>query len=297
MRLLQTVIEREPAHLAALNTLALIALNGKDAAGAVHYLERAVAVEPGAPGIWFNLFQAQDLAGDPEAGLASLDRALAIDGYYIPAVAMKAATLAGLGRREEAVTLFRAVLGAKPALAGLPEPVREALSHGAALVEAEDEARAGALAAPLEAIYAAHPDADFSRARAYAEQRTGRRQVYVQQPVGGHFPYLPALEFFPEHLFPWFAELEAATDAIRGELLGLIEARDRSFRPYVAFDPTQPVNQWGELNHSPRWSAWFFWEDGVKREENCARCPATAALLEGLPLLDLPGKGPTTLFS
>ena len=291
------MIAREPAHLAALNTLALIALNGKDAGGAVHYLERAAAVESGAPGIWFNLFQAHALAGDPGAGLASLDRALAIDPYYIPAVAMKAHTLARLGRREEAVVLYRALLGTNPAMDGLPEPVREALSHGAALVRAEDEERAAALAAPLDAVYAAHPGADFSRARAYAEQRTGRRKIYVQQPVGGHFPYLPAIEFFPEPLFPWFAALEAAADAIRVELLSLLEERDRGFRPYVAFDPTQPVNQWAELNHSPRWSAWFFWEDGVKDEANCARCPATAALLERLPLLDLPGKGPTAMFS
>jgi aspartate beta-hydroxylase len=180
---------------------------------------------------------------------------------------------------------------------GLPEPVREALSHGAGLIQVEDEERAAALAAPLDALCAAHPGADLSRALAYAEQRTGRRKVYVQQPVGGHFPYLPAIEFFPDALFPWFAALEAAADAIRGELQSLLEERDRGFRPYVAFDPTQPVNQWAELNHSPRWSAWFFWEDGVKEEANCVRCPATAALLERLPLLDLPGKGPTAMFS
>ena len=61
--------------------------------------------------------------------------------------------------------------------------------------------------------------------------------------------------------------------------------------------PTQPVNQWAELNHSPRWSAWFLWKDGVRQDANCARCPATAAALEAVPLLDLPGKGPTVMFS
>ena len=35
----------------------------------------------------------------------------------------------------------------------------------------------------------------------------------------------------------------------------------------------------------------------MRNETNCARCPATAALLERLPLLDLPGKGPTAMFS
>lgn len=202
-----------------------------------------------------------------------------------------------LGRREEAVALFRAMLGAHPALEGLTEPVRDALSRGEALVRAEDDRRAAELAAPLEAVETAHPGADFSRARAYAEQLTGRRKVFVQQPVGGHFPYLPAIEFFPEQLFDWFAELEAHTDAICAELLPLLTERDRGFRPYIAFDSTLPANQWAELNHSPRWSAWFLWEDGVRNEPNCALCPATAALLERLPLLDLPGKGPTAMFS
>ena len=102
---------------------------------------------------------------------------------------------------------------------------------------------------------------------------------------------------FPRDHFPWLAALEAKTAEIRRELLSLLDEGDRGFRPYIAFDATQPVNQWAELNHSPRWSAWFFWEDGVRQDENCARCPATAAALEALPMLDLPGKGPTALFS
>ena len=47
-QLLQAVVEKHPQHVTALNTLAMIALNGGDSAGAVHWLERAVAVEPGA---------------------------------------------------------------------------------------------------------------------------------------------------------------------------------------------------------------------------------------------------------
>ena len=132
---------------------------------------------------------------------------------------------------------------------------------------------------------------------AYAEQRTGRRKVYVQEPIGGHFPYLPAIEFFSSALFPWFAALEAKTGEIREELLAVLRAPGEALRPYVAFDATQPVNQWAELNHSTRWSAFFFREDGERHAANCARCPATAALLETLPLLDLPGKGPTAMFS
>ena len=275
----------------------MIALNLKDAARAVHYLERAAAAAPGAAPIWFNLFQALELAGDLEAGLGSLDRALTIDPNHVPAIVMKAELLERLGRAPESLALYRAIIASGPSLEGLPEPVRRAFAHGLETVGADDDRRAADLERPIAEVFAAYPDADFDRARAYIEQRTGRRKVYVQQPVNGHFPYLPAIEFFERDQFPWLTALEAKTGDIRGELESLLAERDRGFRPYVAFDPTLPANQWAELNHSPRWSAWFFWEDGVRQEENCARCPATAALLDALPLLDLPGKGPTAMFS
>jgi len=295
--LLRRAIEAQPDHAAALNALALIALGGGDPAAAIGHLERATAAEPGSAPIWFNLAQACDLAGDLDRGLAGLDRALAIDPYYVPAVLLKAELLARSGREAEALAIFRAIIATGPRADALPEPARRALAHGLALVEAEDKRRAAALEEPLAAVRAAHPEADLHRAEAYAGQRTGRRKVYVQQPIDGHFPYLPAIEFFPRDHFPWLAALEARTAEIRAELTALLDGEENCFRPYIGFDPTQPVNQWQELNHSPRWSACFFWEDGARNAANCARCPATAALLDTLPLLDLPGKGPTAMFS
>src|SRR5262245_21827040 len=74
--LLEAVLAADPRHLAALNTLGMIALGGGDADGARRWLEQALAVEPGSAAIWFNLYQADDLAGDLERAMASLDRAL-----------------------------------------------------------------------------------------------------------------------------------------------------------------------------------------------------------------------------
>jgi aspartyl/asparaginyl beta-hydroxylase (cupin superfamily) len=295
--MLESLLGRHPQHLAALNAIGLIALNAGDAGLAIHYFERAAAAEPEAAPIRFNLYQAHDLAGDSEAGMHSLDRALAIDPYYVPAVLVKAALLERLKRRPEALAMYRAILAADPRADALPEPARRALADGLALVRADDDRRAAALAGPLAEVRAAFPGADLNRAEAYSAQRTGRRKVYVQQPINGHFPYLPAFEFFDRSHFPWLATLEAETAEIRRELQALMAEGDRGFRPYIAFDPTQPVNQWAELNQSSRWSAWFFWRDGERQEENCARCPATAAALAAAPLLDIPGKGPTAMFS
>ncbi|HEV2748609.1 MAG TPA: aspartyl/asparaginyl beta-hydroxylase domain-containing protein [Allosphingosinicella sp.] len=295
--LLETLVKMEPNNVPALNTLGMIALNAGDARRALAWLERAAAAAPDTATILFNLYQAQERIGALGDGLGSLDRALTIDPDFLPAIVMKADLLERLGRSAESVALFRAIIASGPSLDGLPEPVLHAFSRGGELVRDDDARRAVALEAPLAEVYAAWPDSDFHRAKAYFEHRTGRRKVYLQQPVGGHFPYLPALEFFPRDLFPWLAALEARTDEIRREYLNLVEQEVPGFCPYVGFDPTLPANQWAELNHDPRWSAFFFWKDGERQGGNCAQCPVTSGVLDDLPLLDLPGKGPTALFS
>ena len=295
--LLRAAVERDPAHAVALNSLGLMAMGEGDAAGAVGYLSRAAEADPKAPPVWLNLAEAYRLSGDPRQEIAALDRALALDPYLLPALLKKAQALELAGDVPASAAVYRALLAASPADAGLPEPIRRALAHGRELVRAEGERRAQAMAGPLEEVYARFPEADFARARAYAENVAGRRKIYQQQPTAGHFPFLPAIEYFDRSLFPWFEALEAATDDIRRDLLSLWDEGDDGFRPYVAFDATQPANQWAELNHSPRWSAWFFWKDGVRQDANCERCPATAKALESVPLLDITGKAPSVMFS
>ena len=294
----EQVLAVDPRHGPSLNALGLIQLEAGDLAGAITRLRSAAEADPKAPPIWINLAEAYRAAGRVDEELASLDHALSLDPYLLPALLKKAQAQERAGRRGAAIASYRALLAATPDAAQLPAALRNALEHGRALVRAEDDRRAAAFEAPLQAAIAEHRGADLHRARAYAEHRAGRRKVFVQQPVGSHFPYLPAIEYFSRDLFPWFADLEAATGAIRDELRAVWSAdQAHQFHPYVAFGSGEPVNQWEELNHSPRWSAWFFWKDGVRQDDHCRRCPATAALLDALPLLDLPGKGPSVMFS
>lgn len=251
----------------------------------------------GTPMGWFNRAREESGAGDDEAALASLNEALALQAYFLPALLAKGKVLARLGREGEALALYRAFLPSLPQDSTFPAPIRDQLADARALVAADDERRSAAYSAALDEVAAAFPQADLRRARAFAEHRAGRRKVFVHQPTAGHFPYLPAIEFFDREHFPWIAELERETAAIRGDLLSLWAQDDPNFRPYVEYDPTMPANQWAELNHSPRWSAWFLWEDGARNDANCARCPATAAALERVPLLDIAGKAPSVMFS
>ncbi|HEX9954439.1 MAG TPA: aspartyl/asparaginyl beta-hydroxylase domain-containing protein [Allosphingosinicella sp.] len=287
----------EPASAAAWNMLGLLQLAGGDARAASASLQTALRNDPSAPGLWLNLARACGAAGDYPGELASLDQALARDQFLLPAILAKGKVLARLGREEEAVLLLRSLLAGIGDESAFPAPIRPALAEARAFVTGHGERRRNLFSAALDDVAAAFPNEDLERARRFAEQRAGQRKVFVQQPTAGHFPYLPAFEFFAPSRFPWLAELEQATDTIRSELLALWAEDVPGFRPYVAYAPDQPVNQWEELNHSPKWSAYFLWEDGVRSDEHCARCPQTAALLERLPLLDVPGKAPTAMFS
>jgi aspartate beta-hydroxylase len=124
----------------------------------------------------------------------------------------------------------------------------------------------------------------------------GTTRAYTPEPLLLHYPRLPAIPFLDRDLFPWLPQLEAATDTIRGELEAAL-TRQEGFAPYIDYPPDVPVNQWAELNRSPRWNAFFLWRDGERQDAACKACPQTAALMETLPLARQPGFAPTVVFS
>jgi aspartate beta-hydroxylase len=125
----------------------------------------------------------------------------------------------------------------------------------------------------------------------------GRRRVYANECHGLHYPFLPADEYFDRDHFPWLGEVEAQTDVIRDELLALLAAGNEGMVPYVRQEPGTAENKWTALDQSPDWSAFFLWKHGVRQEEACALCPQTAALLDTLPMSNIPGRSPSVFFS
>lgn len=295
--LLAGLAEEHPGFGPAWNMLGLIDLDSADAAGAEQSFRRAIDADPAAPFPWFNLSRAQRALGRRDDELASVEQALSRDPFFLPGVLAKSEVLIALDRRPEAIELLRLLFSGLPSDLAVPEPLARQLAAARKLLEDEGAKKLDQFASAVAEIAATHPDADLSRAKAFAEQRAGRRQIFQQRPTDGHFPYLPAIEFFPREQFPWFAELEAHTALIRSELLGLWAEENENFRPYVTYEAGVPVGDWSELNWSPRWSAFFLWENGARNEGNCARCPGTAAVIEKLPLLDIPAKSPTVMYS
>ena len=125
----------------------------------------------------------------------------------------------------------------------------------------------------------------------------GRTQPYHAECNQLYVPRLPAIPFFDREHFPWVAALEAKTSVIRDELLATLKADRDKFSPYIAYNPGEPVNQWQELNHSERWSAFHLWRGGSPVQENLDRCPETARALGGVEKVDIDGLCPNALLS
>ena len=294
--MLRSGLAANPNLAAGWNLLGIIELEAGDPAAAAESIERAVKIDP-APPLLLNLARAHRGRGDRVSELECLDRALSVDAYYLPAILDKGMALRALEREPEALELYRLVFEGLAAPEDIPPAFAAPLEEAREFLRREGDRKMALFSEVLAEVRTSSGEADLRRAEAYAENRAGKRKIFQQRPTGSHFPFLPALEFFDRSLFPWFDELERHTEEIQQEVLSLWADDDERFRPYVAYPAGVPVNQWGELNHSLRWSAWFLWENGKRVDENCARCPKTAAVLDTLPMLDLPGKGPTAMFS
>jgi len=134
------------------------------------------------------------------------------------------------------------------------------------------------------------------RMRRALDLMLGKSEIYLQQPKSFYFPELPNIEYADRAAFPWLDRVEAATDAIRAELLKVLE-EDGAFSPYVEAEPNRPSFNDNGMIGNPDWSAFYLWKAGTPVAENIARCPATMAALAEAPLCRIPGRTPSILFS
>ena len=127
----------------------------------------------------------------------------------------------------------------------------------------------------------------------------GRRRIFQQQPSAFYYPGLPSIEFYPREMFPWLPTVEAATPAIQAELAAIFadDKAQAGFAPYVAYADGLPLDQWAELNHSPRWNAFHILKDGVQVPDNARRCPDTLQAMTAAPIANLTGRSPAAMFS
>jgi aspartate beta-hydroxylase len=273
------------------------AMQRGDRTGALALLREAEVADPGDKALKMLRAMVCRAMGDFQGALQALDEALNLDPYDYVALLSKGALVERVGGERKATAIYKNALTIAPPEDEMPPQLRAPTARAREVVAKTQTALEAHLKARTGAVKAQISGAARRRFDESVDIFAGRAKVYHQEPLLLHYPRLPAIPFYDRALFPWFEELEAATDTIRAELdVALAAARD-DFSPYIAYPKGTPVNQWGELNHSKRWSSFFLWKDGARQAAAAKLCPKTTALMERLPLADLPGYAPTVMFS
>jgi aspartyl/asparaginyl beta-hydroxylase (cupin superfamily) len=270
------------------------ALQRGDAAEARRRFE-AVIAEGKAPPPYILLAQACRIAGDFAAEEAALDRLLATEPRNLRALIMKGDCIGRRGEARAAASWYSIALQAAAASPAAVSPNLALELQRAERMIAEASARYERHLTTSLAERGVDEAALSPRVRESIDLLTEKKQVYLQQPSSFFLPRLPHIQFFEREAFAWLAELEAATDAIRAELLAVLE-EDGAFRPYVEAEPDRPRPRHILLD-DPRWGAFDLMRNGAMIEENARRCPATMAALAHVPLAAVKGRGPMALFS
>lgn len=296
-QLLDEALRVAPANPLARNARGLRALADSDFAKAEHCFAAADAADPGQPPLLMNLATArralQDRAGEREA----LDAVLAIDQRHLMAQLRLAEWHEADGNLLVAAEHWRHVLALAPMAEGISPALAARIEDGRALVIAQNADFATRLEDGLAEARAAAPAGAIRRFDACVDTMLGRRRIYTNECSGLHYPFLPADEFFERLHFPWMAEAEAATGAIRAEFEALLAGDPATIRPYVRQEKGTPENRWTPLDNRLDWGACFLWEYGVPNPAVLDRCPETARMLERLPRNHIPGRAPTAFFS
>ncbi len=265
-----------PAPAVEANRLGIAALQANDPAAAAAHFGRAIASDPRSGALQRNLASAWRALGEEERELDALAAALAIDRRDLIAWIRKAERHESRAERGAALEAWSAALALAAQLDPVPDPLLPLLAHGQAFVaEATDTmfaAASGAIASMGDIL----DETDTRRGRAFVESNLGRRRIYRNECAGIYYPFLPADEFFDRRHFPWFTEIEAHTDAIRSELLSLLDDPGDALRPYVRMDSGTPDSIWTPLDNRLDWGACFLWEYGAANQVVLDRCPATA---------------------
>ena len=272
------------------------ALARLDTTTALSLIDQADAFGP-SHNATLNRSLALRLMGDFQGSLTQIDKALAMQPYDFIALLAKGALLEKIGQSRAAVSVYKNALKIAPLRDRCPPALLTQIDYASAMVERHALELRDHMRAEVEAMRGLVDASTLDRFDEGLEIYAGLKPAPKQEPLLLNYPRLPAIPFYDRALFPWLEKLEAATPVIQAELQALITGGMDGFAPYIAYPPDVPVNQWGELNHSTKWSSLFLWKDGQRQDAVCDSCPATTALLASLPMADQEGFAPTAVFS
>jgi hypothetical protein len=282
---------------AGLNQAAMQALGAGDFATAQALLQRLVTADPSSIPGWLNLAAVRRRLNDANGAFDALREVLRLEPRNFPALLMNATLLERLGDMKGAARTYGAALFHAPPDNLLDRPTQQAVAHGREVHGRHTRELREFIHARVGDTQSQCGPAQRRRLDSFVDMTLRVRKRYQQEPSDYFYPGLPAIEFYEREEFPWLADLEAASVPMQQELAAILHEDQAGFAPYIHYDDHLPLDQWRELNHSPRWSAFHFYEKGEPVAERCKRAPATMEVLSRMPQARVPLRSPSALFS
>ncbi len=283
-------------EVAALEADVKRAVQAGDMVQARTLLERMVKLDGKDQQQWINLAVACRHLGDDAGEEAAIKGALTVAPSDMLALLMRGELLERQGKVHAAAAAYSGATQVSLPMDQLHPQFRSRVAHAIAYRDKYNDQFGSFLDNYLQPLVRDIGGEPSQRFRESLDLMFGRKQRFDSRPMNYFFPGLAPVQFFDRKLFPWMDALEAQTDAIRDEFLELLKGEE-GFQPYLTYSKDQPVNQWAELNNSPRWSAFHLLKDGLPVAENVARAPVTMAALKHVPQPDQPGRTPVAMFS
>ena len=261
-------------------------------AEAIRLFEQATQTSPEDIAIWLKLAALHRGNGALQAALNAVDAAIAIHPADPLALLLKGNLHQRLGEPGRAAEIYRAALFHAESQPPYPPIIAQQFDLARSYL-AQNRRDVLAAMSTLESLDSEHR----RRALRLVENTLDRRLAYHQEPTHYRYPGLPDVEFFDDHFAGLKRRLHAAYPAIRAEFEALAQTQTERMRPYVEFEPGQPVGQWQALNHSRQWSALHLIRYGEIDAINAAACPQTMAAFVDGEQPDIPGLTPNLMFS
>jgi aspartyl/asparaginyl beta-hydroxylase (cupin superfamily) len=282
---------------AGLNQAAMRAMAGGDFASAQALLLRSVQSDPKQIKAWLNLAAVRRQLSDLDGAFNALREVLRLEPRNFAALLMSATLLEREGQMKAASAAYGAALANAPPDQYLDATTLQIVNRARGLHAKHTSELGEFIRAHVGDARSQCSQAQQRRIDAFIATTLRTRKRYQQEPLEYFYPGLPAIEFYEREEFPWLAGFEAATADIRRELIQIVREDQAGFAPYIHYDDHMPLDQWRELNHSPRWSAFHFYDKARPIEERCRRAPATMQALAALPQARVPLRSPTAMFS
>lgn len=246
---------------------------------------------------------AQRGAGNLPAAAAAFEAALRVDAQDVVARLHLGTTLIALGQHSAAIAhCYRAIRTAQDAGrwvddASIEPKLRPEIIHA---MHYTARGRREWLEESLRPARAKYGDAALQRVDRCLAIHLGEVDEASpdlrQAPRFLYFPGLPPQPYLAVETVPWLERLDSAAADMRREALQIMQRPE--ITPFLGSnDSPQSAEYLKGSRGAPAWDAYFLYRHGARLDENCARCPQTAALLDSLPLVRIRDHAPEICFS